>query len=855
VATDTERLILSVSADVTQIRRELEKLGVLTRNTAKQMENNLDGVGGAAKRMAANTNVAGAQMERSIRQTRQATVNLTAQFNDITQQLAAGVSPFTIMAQQGSQVTQALQAATAGAGSATGAFKAMGGAIASMFSIWNIGAAAAILGIGYTIDWLRTSEAEIEQAEKAQKKLNDELQRQQNLVRDVVKEWEGAPAAMQGAVKTLNELEQLRNRREAIGITRRDLLKPLTDEMAAAQPKVDKFFDMFEGFDKFADDIGAVRSQWAVMFAQLQTGGASVGEVNAFLETLIALLESLPIPAAKALAAEFREIQTEVAGVTPQIRELTTAMEELGTKSNSALTLMLQGLQALHGPLGPLIEAMKTFAASIPSDAFANLLNAPAGFDALTREAFAGSPSEAKEFLKTKAVSDKIRVRIDALDDEFASALAQLFTILPAGATIGSAARTYAEQAELYAKHKRGGGLAAPPGRSHHEQRGLMEPAAADIWGVDPETLAAAVAQVEKLEQLKGRAYAIDKVHVQLKGQSAKADKDAAQAVVDKADEEYKAAEKLAEKAREGQEAYEEEIATQQKAIDTQIRHNEMMVDSTRTIDQRKLAVEADTIAQQLNEAATKNGIVLTDELRAKHQALAMSMAQAKFASDSIAQAQRDAAKATEEQRRAMEQLQQQLAGIAQSAVSGFIQDLRNGVNAGDAFLNMLNRVIDGLIQMALQALFSKNMLGGLFGGGGAIGSLFGGFGAATMHKGGKVGVNGTRDGRRFSPALWANAERYQSGGIAGLRANEVPIIAHRGEIIIPTSALQKSSGSRAGTSIQTSLGDVNIDMSQTGLVTANSDDARQFGQSVQKLIQAEMIRESRPGGLLRRAQ
>jgi hypothetical protein len=101
---------------------------------------------------------------------------------------------------------------------------------------------------------------------------------------------------------------------------------------------------------------------------------------------------------------------------------------------------------------------------------------------------------------------------------------------------------------------------------------------------------------------------------------------------------------------------------------------------------------------------------------------------------------------------------------------------------------------------------------------------------------------------------MWAGAPRFASGGMVGLKPGEVPIIAHRGEIIVPNARRLAGTGA-AGQSIRYSMDNakINIDMSQTGFATANSENAKQFGENVQKLVQAEMIRESRPGGLLRK--
>jgi len=122
------------------------------------------------------------------------------------------------------------------------------------------------------------------------------------------------------------------------------------------------------------------------------------------------------------------------------------------------------------------------------------------------------------------------------------------------------------------------------------------------------------------------------------------------------------------------------------------------------------------------------------------------------------------------------------------------------------------------------------------------------------LHKGGMAGRDGYGHGRQFHPALWAGAPRYQRGGYAGLRPGEIPAVLHRGEMVIPKSMVGRASGAGAGR-IDNSVHQQNrieIDMG-TGFVAGSSDDAKQVGENIQRLIQLELVRESRPGGLLRK--
>lgn len=213
-----------------------------------------------------------------------------------------------------------------------------------------------------------------------------------------------------------------------------------------------------------------------------------------------------------------------------------------------------------------------------------------------------------------------------------------------------------------------------------------------------------------------------------------------------------------------------------------------------------------------------------------------------------LTDAQRQQVQAQEQQRQAMEQMAAQYTNVAKQALGGFISDLRQGVEAGDAFRNMLNRVIDGLINTALEATFAENALGGIIrqflglGGGGS--GIIKGLPfppAPTLHRG--TG-GGTRDMRNVSPAIFANAPRLHSG----LNPGEFPAILQQGEKVIPRSTVRRGGGAGNTTSISN---DISIDV-QTGMITANSEDARDLGQRINTAVQAVIVAESRPGGLLR---
>jgi hypothetical protein len=205
----------------------------------------------------------------------------------------------------------------------------------------------------------------------------------------------------------------------------------------------------------------------------------------------------------------------------------------------------------------------------------------------------------------------------------------------------------------------------------------------------------------------------------------------------------------------------------------------------------------------------------------------------------------------TDAQRLAQQQAQQ-FAGIAQNFFGGLVNDLIAGKDASEAFRNAIAQLTSQLLQMVMnQAInaFFNQMFG--VGAGGFPAAPLGGGG--LYHGGGTVGLSGRQDGRQFAPGTWAGAPRFASGGMVGLRPGEVPIIAHRGEIIVPNARRLASSsgGGRVDNSVH-QQNKISIDMSGSGYVAANSANAKQLGEDIQKMIEVKLVRESRPGGLLR---
>lgn len=169
----------------------------------------------------------------------------------------------------------------------------------------------------------------------------------------------------------------------------------------------------------------------------------------------------------------------------------------------------------------------------------------------------------------------------------------------------------------------------------------------------------------------------------------------------------------------------------------------------------------------------------------------------------------------------------------------GILDNLGDGL--GDTFSSLTSSLGD--------------MLSGLFGGGSgsgwggiasAIGSWFGSF-----HTGGVVGMS--MQPRFAHPAVFANAVRYHTGGIAGLAPDEVPAILRRGEEVLTAGDARHRNNVGGGDGSTSVVVNVNMETGTTSVEAAQTTalDAHQLGKRIAAVVQSEIINQKRPGGLL----
>ncbi|MGV6872557.1 tape measure protein [Pseudochelatococcus sp. B33] len=241
-----------------------------------------------------------------------------------------------------------------------------------------------------------------------------------------------------------------------------------------------------------------------------------------------------------------------------------------------------------------------------------------------------------------------------------------------------------------------------------------------------------------------------------------------------------------------------------------------------------------------LNEAK-RAGIEITPELERHYEQLGQKMAAADVGADEL--------------RKRFDELNDTarfFGGEAVDALSGLITGTTTAEQA-------LQSLIQTLVRATLQAaLLGEGPLASLFGGSGGKGGLLGGFlgsvlGVKTMHSGGVVGLHG-RSG--VAPAaLFAGAPRYHSGGVAGLKPDEIPAILQRGEYVVSRANMMAAAmAGRGGAGRAPTVNVNNFGPTTPEVQVSRSGDSYSIDVVIPALENAMAARASRGHGSLGKA-
>jgi Prophage tail length tape measure protein. len=324
MATDNEQLVLSISADVRQIQRQLKSLVGQTERDTKAIEQAFGGIdkaaSGAFNGVAANSNNAfkvganGArQFERAMNSSRLQTANLAAQLNDIGVQLAGGQSPFLIALQQGAQINQVL-----GQGGARAAVGALAGAFTSLINPVSL-ATIAIISLGGTaVQYFTSLLSEGEKTEET-------LKRQAELIRGLAKEWGDTIPAIREYADELERAQKLANLREGAEIINADTLEATRASIAEVGVAVADVVSQLQAAGEETEIITGLQSAFNDFSEAAEQGSLTVEDVERVQDALAAAIASTGIPALADFKAMFDQLAASALNAAGSVQQLNAA--------------------------------------------------------------------------------------------------------------------------------------------------------------------------------------------------------------------------------------------------------------------------------------------------------------------------------------------------------------------------------------------------------------------------------------------------------------------------------------------------------------------------------------------------
>jgi len=678
---DMGRLLVRIEA--TQAKFEKQMAAIAKRGA--------DSAGEIEKRFQkANDNIAkgfdrGAKAATvSIGQQKAAVANLSFQLNDIAQGLLSGVSPFTIMAQQGSQVTQALAMTGGGLG---GTVRALGGAFASMLSPVSL-ATFAIIGLGgaaiqYFAELLTGSDT-------SEKKLKEQAE----LINKIAERWGDAVPALKQyneQVKAAVDLADLEAGGKAAAERKSEEARSALAEISNEGQRLLQQLRLSGAVS--AEAISALDAALRKTRAEMGDSGKTAENTKAVLAALSGVVSS-GIPLVQQYQSKFSQLASDMAEATKRSKELESQTKSLADalRVQEQLNQFPSGV----GTLSPLYSGGGKFMNEQQYQSYKFDENA-------LREAGASAAAQmikGFEGFITNAKWDKNHFRVGFGSDTITDAAGRVSEVTKdTVVTLADAERDLARRiVEFQSGIQQAIGVDTWNSLSEAQKAALTS--IAYNYGQLPKSIVAAIQQgggpelvaqaIAKLTSNPSRRHEEAQAYLSGTGISLK------EAGLD---------------GKSPTDVFNGDMADVQKRIDVMTAEYEALSKLNPLINDYGYAVQKAKIEQQLLSEAQKAGVDLTPELRQKISDLAEAYARATVAGGLLAEGNRK-----------LVATMQQSSQFGKDVLGGFISDLRAGKSAAEALAGALEKVASKLLDIGLNALFDGAKAGS---GGGLLGGLF----------------------------------------------------------------------------------------------------------------------------------
>lgn len=233
----------------------------------------------------------------------------------------------------------------------------------------------------------------------------------------------------------------------------------------------------------------------------------------------------------------------------------------------------------------------------------------------------------------------------------------------------------------------------------------------------------------------------------------------------------------------------------------------------------KELATQVDAYATSLNEAVDPM-MVYREEMRLFDLAVAAGLTSIENRTAAVQLATEKAEQAASRLKKTKTAMEEFGEAVEKLATDTLAKELADAIVEGESLEDVFRNLIKTITKMALELLILKPILDAI------IASIKSAFGGSTWA--------GDALGAILGAATQSGVQTYSAA-----QAN--------------TGRASRKSGrqSSSGTVVNSSMGALTINMGDGTMAGANSAREREWGQRVRGLIQNEIVRESRPGGLL----
>lgn len=369
---DSGGLLVQIGVTQARMERELAKLVKDAAKSAQQAEDAFNkangGIAAGAQKAFGGVKKGAEQATPAIKGTAGATSNLASQLNDIGVQLAGGQSPFLIMLQQGTQISQLFNQQ---GGSIRSFGSLLAGAVTSVLNPFSLLTFAIIAAGGTAVQYFASIVGGGEESNKA-------IEEQQKLITSLAEKWGEAVPALQAyadAIKSASDAADAAAAKEAVraslvkdtaaqiseaGLQAADLVQKLM-AIDQANPAINNLIGSYQTLQESIENGTATNEEFnAVVAAAQSASNTGISGIDAFIATIEALRGSA-ISTANAVASmnaqisaasnrqlnnpkNWRSAGTNYNGSNPQFTDPDPTLPVDGPKPDSRPLIELEGL-------------------------------------------------------------------------------------------------------------------------------------------------------------------------------------------------------------------------------------------------------------------------------------------------------------------------------------------------------------------------------------------------------------------------------------------------------------------------------------------------------------------------------